>query len=79
MTRNGWRAGNGDYGGELHWVLEALRTYLSAQHILLAQALVRLDCQYGKGAVTEDLAGPGYVMRGKDYHLLDRAEVQSRL
>jgi hypothetical protein len=38
-----------------------------------------LDGQYGTGAVLADLAGFSYVMRGKDYRLLDRAEVQARL
>jgi hypothetical protein len=43
------------------------------------QVLLRLDGQYGTGAVIADLAGFCYMMRGKDYQVLDRAEVQSRL
>jgi hypothetical protein len=41
--------------------------------------LLRLDGQYGTGAVLADLANFSYVMRGKDYTVLDRMEVQSRL
>ena len=41
--------------------------------------MLRLDGQYGTGAVLADLAGLAYVMRGKDYQLLDQAEVQARL
>jgi hypothetical protein len=40
---------------------------------------LRLDGQYGTGAVIADLAGFSFVMRGKDYTVLDRPEVQSRL
>src|SRR5713101_3578076 len=43
------------------------------------QVLLRLDGQYGTGAVLADLAGFSSVMRGKDYTVLDRTEVQSRL
>src|SRR5712692_4518374 len=43
------------------------------------QVLLRLDGQYGTGAVLADLAGFCYVMRGKDYTVLDLIEVQSRL
>jgi len=39
----------------------------------------RLDGQYGTGAVLSDLAGLSFVVRGKDYQLLNRAEVQTRL
>jgi hypothetical protein len=45
----------------------------------LSQAVVRLDGQYGDGAIVADLAGLAYVMRGKDYHLLDQPVVQVRL
>ena len=44
-----------------------------------AHAILRLDGQYGTVAVLSDLAGLTYVIRGKDYHLLKRAEVQARL
>ncbi len=45
----------------------------------LHQAVVRLDGQYGNGAIVADLDGLAYVMRGKDYDLLDLPEVQARL
>lgn len=45
----------------------------------LSQAVVRLDGQYGNGAIVADLTGLAYVMRGKDYDLLDLQEVQMRL
>jgi hypothetical protein len=45
----------------------------------MSQAVVRLDGQFGDGAIVADLAGFAYVMRGKDYHLLDREAVQARL
>ena len=47
--------------------------------MLLSQAVVRLDGQYGNGAIVVDLAGLAYVMRGKDYDLLDLPQVQTRL
>src|SRR5258708_347427 len=43
------------------------------------RVLLRLDGQYGTGGVLADLAGFSYVMRGKDYTVLDPTEVQSRL
>ena len=39
----------------------------------------RLDGQYGTGAVIADLAGFSIVPRVKDYTMLDRKRVQSRL
>ena len=72
-------AGNGDYRGELLRATAAIRAYLSAQHLPLAQALLRLDGLYGNGAVVEDLNGLGYVMRGRDYDLLNVPQVQARL
>ena len=41
--------------------------------------MLRLDGQYGTGAVIADLADFLFVMRGKDYTVLDRPEIQSRL
>ena len=35
------------------------------------RTLLRLDGQYGNGAVLSDVAGFAFVTRGKDYHLLD--------
>lgn len=71
--------GNGDYRAELQRAAEAICAYLKAQSLPLRQAVVRLDGQYGNGAIIADLAGLGYVMRGKDYALLDLPQVQARL
>jgi hypothetical protein len=72
-------AGNGEYRGELRQAIKAISTYLQAQSVRLSQAVVRLDGQYGNGAIVADLAGLAYVMRGKDYDLLDLESVQTRL
>jgi hypothetical protein len=72
-------AGNGDYRGELRQAVKAISTYLQAQSFQPGQAVVRLDGQYGNGAIVADLAGLAYVMRGKDYDLLDLELVQARL
>ncbi len=71
--------GNGRYREELRRGLTAIKGYLEAYHLSPESALLRLDGQYGTGAVITDLAGFPFVMRGKDYSVLDRPEVQSRL
>jgi hypothetical protein len=71
--------GNGLYREELRRGLSAIRRYLEAEHLSPSCALLRLDGQYGTGAVITDLADFPFVMRGKDYTVLDRPEVQSRL
>jgi hypothetical protein len=71
--------GNGLYRQELRRALTAIGGYLQAHHLSPISALVRLDGQYGTGAVIADLAGFSFVMRGKDYTVLDRPEIQSRL
>jgi hypothetical protein len=74
-------AGNGDYRGELLRGLEVIVAYQTALGLLSAQALVRLDGLYGNGALVVDLiaAAVGWVMRGKDYGLLDLPAVKERL
>ena len=72
-------AGNGDYRGELQQVVKAISAYAQAQSVPLSQAVVRLDGQYGNGAIVADLAGLAYIMRGKDYDLLNLQKVQARL
>jgi hypothetical protein len=57
----------------------AISTYIHEQSVPLSQAVIRLDGQYGNGAIVADLAGLAYVMRGKDYDLLDLESVQARL
>src|SRR5437660_170162 len=71
--------GNGRYREELRRTLTAIRDYLEAHHLSPTCALLRLDGQYGTGAVITDLADFPFVMRGKDYTILDRPEIQSRL
>jgi hypothetical protein len=63
-------AGNGDYRGELRQAVKGISAYMNAQAVALNQAVVRLDGQYGNGAILADLAGLAYVMRGKDSGLL---------
>jgi hypothetical protein len=71
--------GNSDYRGELRRAIKAISAYVKAQSVPLSQTVVRLDGQYGNGAIVADLDGLAYVMRGKDYGLLDLPEVQTRL
>jgi hypothetical protein len=71
--------GNGEYRVELRRAVTAIQSYRQAHHHPQEHALLRLDGQYGTGAVLADLAGLPFVMRGKDYQLLKRAEVQARL
>src|SRR3989440_3083881 len=71
--------GNGRYREELRRALTTIRGYLQARQIWPSSALLRLDGQYGTGAVIADLAGFPSVPRGKDYTVLDQESVQSRL
>lgn len=71
--------GNGQYRVKLRQAVASIERYRSAHELAQDHVLLRLDGQYGTGAVLADLAGFSYVMRGKDYHLLDRDEVQTRL
>lgn len=72
-------AGNGEYRAELRQAVAAIQHYMQAHQFPEVRAILRMDGQYGIGAVVADLAGLSYVLRGKDYTLLDRMEVQSRL
>jgi hypothetical protein len=72
-------AGNGEYRAELRRAVTAIFGYLKRQQFLPGRAILRLDGQYGTGAVLADLVDVAYVTRGQDYHLLDRDEVQTRL
>src|SRR6266566_3250497 len=71
--------GNGEYRAELRRAVTAIQTYRETHHHPEERVLLRLDGQYGMGAVLADLAGLPFVMRGKAYHLLKRAEIQARL
>lgn len=72
-------AGNGDYRGDLRQAMKAISAYVQAHMLHPRQAIVRLDGQYGNGAIVADLAGLAYVMGGKDYDLLTLPQVQARL
>jgi hypothetical protein len=71
--------GNGEYRAELRQAVAVIHSYLTRHQVPPEHAVVRLDGQYGAGAVLADLAGLSYVTRGQDYHLLDREAVQARL
>ena len=71
--------GNGRYREELRKALAAIGSYLTAHQLPQAQAFLRLDGQYGTGAVLYDLAGFAFVTRGKEYSFLDQPRVQARL
>lgn len=71
--------GNGEYRAELRRAVTAVQSYRETHHHPEERVLLRLDGQYGTGAVIADLAGLPFVMRGRDYEILKRAEVQARL
>jgi hypothetical protein len=71
--------GNGRYREELRKGLTAIGRYLTAYQLEASRTLLRLDGQYGNGAVLDDVASFAFVTRGKDYHLLDHPLVQARL
>jgi hypothetical protein len=71
--------GNGQYRKELRRAVEAVQSYLQAQQLEDACALLRLDGLSGTGAVLVDLLGVPFVMRCKEYGLLDLPVVQARL
>ncbi len=71
--------GNGLYREELRRAVAVIGLYGRAHDLPEERIVLRLDGQYGTGAVLADLAGFSSVMRGKDYTVLDQTEVQSRL
>jgi len=71
--------GNGRYREELRMGLAAIGRYLKTYQLEASHTLLRLDGQYGNGAVFADVAGFAFVTRGKDYHLLDHPLLQARL
>ena len=62
---------------ELRTGLAAIAWYLAAYQLPQARTLLRLDGQYGTGAVLADLGGFAFVTRGKDYRVLDHPLVQA--
>jgi hypothetical protein len=71
--------GNGRYREELGKALAAIGRYLTAHQLTRERTLLRLDGQYGTGAVLSDLADFAFVTRGKEYSVLDHPLVQARL
>jgi hypothetical protein len=71
--------GNGHSREELRRALEAITRYLQAHHLPPHLALLRLDGQYGTGAVIADRAFFSFVTRGKDSALLEQQEIRMRL
>ncbi len=71
--------GNGRYREELRKGISAIGRYLATHQHSPERTLLRLDGQYGNGAVLSDLAGFAFVTRGKDYRLLDHPQIQARL
>jgi hypothetical protein len=57
----------------------AIAQYLKAHQLPMERALLRLDGQYGTGAVLADLASFAFVTRGKEYTAFDHPLVQARL
>jgi len=75
------RPGNGDYRQELKRAAEVLTCYAAALLFPTHRVIVRLDGLYGNAAPLLDLLAwqLGWITRGKDYHLLDLPQVQTRL
>jgi hypothetical protein len=71
--------GNGQYREELRKSLTAIRQYLAVYRLPQERTLLRLDGQYGTGAVLADVAGFAFVPRGREYSVLDHPLVQARL
>ncbi len=71
--------GNGRYREELRKGLVAIGRSLATHHLPQERTLLRLDGQYGTGAVLSDVAGFAFVTRGKEYRLLDHPLIQARL
>jgi len=71
--------GNGEYRKELRRAVEMVQSYLRGRQFPEERAFLRLDDLYGTGAVLADLLGLPFVMRCKEYGLLDLPVVQARL
>lgn len=71
--------GNRRYREELRAANISITRYLTAHQLPSEHALLRLDGEYGTGAVLADLAGFAFVTRGKEYTVLDHPLVQARL
>jgi hypothetical protein len=79
--------GNGQYRDELKQARHVIATYAHTLSFPLSHMVVRLDGLYGNAAPLADLLavqageeeGPAVVVRGKDYHLIERSAIQQRL
>jgi hypothetical protein len=71
--------GNGEYREELRRAVAAIGRYSQVHDVPEERILLRLDGQYGTGAVLADLAGFSFVMRGKDSSVLAQPQIQARL
>ena len=71
--------GNGQYREELRRAKVSIQAYVKAHRFPAERTLLRLDGQYGTGAVISDVADFAYVTRGKDYSILDLSAIQARL
>jgi hypothetical protein len=71
--------GNGHYREELRKGLSAIGRYLTLYQLEASHTLLRLDGQYGTGAVLTDVAGFAFITRGKEYNVLDHPLVLARL
>jgi hypothetical protein len=79
MVRLVWQSRERNSRTELRQALASITRYLTAHQLLQERALLRLDGQYGTGAVLSGLAGFSFVTRGKEYSVLDHPLVQARL
>src|SRR5919202_2284743 len=74
-------AGNGDFSLELEAACQAVAAYLQAKGLAPADGLLRLDGLYGTATPLARVQhyGLGFVVRGRDYQLLDHPAVRARL
>jgi hypothetical protein len=71
--------GNGQYREELGRAVDCVDASLLARGLTREATLIRLDGLYGNAAVLARLSGRCFVVRGKDYGVLDQQEGQIRL
>jgi hypothetical protein len=74
-------AGNGEAKRELERCCGVIVRYLQQQGLAVGQGLVRLDGLYGMAGLVSvvQATGLGYILRCRDYHLLETETVKRRL
>jgi hypothetical protein len=74
-------AGNGEAKRELERSCAVIVRYLQQQGLAVAHGLVRLDGLYGMAGFVSvvQATGLGYILRCRDYHLLETVSVKRRL